>query len=326
MEGLLDWYDAHKRDLPWRRDLDPYRVWVSEVMLQQTRVDTVLPHYKRWMARFPDVHALAQADEETVLAQWAGLGYYGRARRLHAASRIVAKQGFPTDAAGWRALPGVGPYMSAAIASITRGEVVAAIDGNLTRVLARYHGIRDNVDRAGKPQVQAAARPDADRPGDWNQALMDLGATVCTPSPDCAACPLQTGCDAYAVGDAADLPVKDPKRSAKREAMHFAVLRQGPKVLVVPRTEGLLQGTWLPPGGPADTPLEDHVRAQTGLAVRIDDAPRVTKHVFTHRIWDMHVHGAAVIEGEPTGARWVDPEAPDVALSTAARKALAQVE
>lgn len=324
MDSLLAWYDAHRRDLPWRRDADPYRVWVSEIMLQQTRVDTVRGYYARWLERFPDVEALAAAPESEVMAAWAGLGYYGRARRLHAAAQVVARDGMPCDAAGWRALPGVGTYTAGAIASIALGEAVPAVDGNAIRVIARWLGLRGAADSgAGRRAIDAAAAHhlDATRPGDWNQAVMDLGSQVCMPvAPRCEVCPLQATCVARAEGAQADIPELRSKKRPLEVPMHFARITVGGRMLVVPRPDGgLLAGTWMLPGGAADEPLEDLVLAQTGLHIRLGDA-RPAKHVFTHRVWLMQVHDAEVIDGTPQG-RWVDMAAPAVALSTAARKA-----
>ena len=180
---LLVWYRKNRRDLPWRRTRDPYAIWVSEIMLQQTRVAAVVSYYERFLRRFPDVGTLARARIDTVLTLWSGLGYYRRARHLHAAARILRRDGFPRTAADWRRLPGVGPYTAAAVASIAFGEPAAVVDGNVTRVLSRLHALDD-----GRPVgdlAQAWLSPRA--PGDFNQAVMELGATVCTPrSPECA--------------------------------------------------------------------------------------------------------------------------------------------
>ncbi len=324
MEALLAWYDEHRRDLPWRRDTDPYRVWVSEIMLQQTRVETVLDYYRRWMQTFPDVQTLAAAPEADVMAAWAGLGYYGRARRLHAAARLVAEHGVPSGAAAWRGLPGIGAYTAGAIASIAQGEPVTAVDGNAIRVLARWLGLRDPADAGpGRRAIDAAAERHLDhgRPGDWNQALMDLGSRICTPvAPRCAECPLAAGCVAKRDGVQADIPSLKAKKRPVDVPVHFARIVHRGRLLVVPRpAEGLLAGTWMLPGGPADEALEDLVLAQTGLHIRLGDV-HDEKHVFTHRVWRMRVHDAQIIDGTATG-HWVDMDAPDVALSTAARKA-----
>ncbi len=189
----MAWYRRRRRDLPWRRTSDPYAIWVSEIMLQQTRVVAAIPYYERFLARLPDVATLARARIDTVLALWAGLGYYRRARFLHAAAKIVLREGFPKDAAGLRKLPGIGEYTSAAIASIAFGEPVAVVDGNVERLIARLYA----APHLNKREVGARAQKwlDESEPGDFNQAMMEMGATVCTPrSPSCGTCPLAKHC------------------------------------------------------------------------------------------------------------------------------------
>jgi A/G-specific adenine glycosylase len=193
--SLLDWFDRMKRDLPWRRTKDPYRIWVSEVMLQQTRVSAVLEYYKRFLRAFPNLRALARADEQDVLAQWSGLGYYRRARMMHAAARQLANEGrnLPRTSEGLRDLPGVGQYTAAAIASIAFGEPTAVVDGNVERVLLRLGGYGANEPLDFWSSAQQLI--DANRPGDFNQAMMELGATVCLPRvPDCKKCPVENWC------------------------------------------------------------------------------------------------------------------------------------
>ncbi len=238
---LLSWYDAHRRDLPWRRDSDPHRVWVSEIMLQQTRVAAVLEHYARFMKRFPTVGALAAAREQSVLAAWSGLGYYHRARRMHQAAKlIVLERGgiFPSRAEEWLALPGIGRYTAAAIASIAFGEAIAVVDGNVERVLARLQGtsIRD-----GGSWNAAQALLDQRRPGDFNQAMMELGATVCTPrAPKCLLCPLTTWCETRG-----EYPQIAPA-ARNRKQLCYGFVRNGESVLLVQRhTEArLMAGMW----------------------------------------------------------------------------------
>ena len=329
-EALLGWYDARRRDLPWRRDQDPYRVWISEVMLQQTRVETVLPYYAAWMERFPDLEALADADEESVLAAWSGLGYYSRARNLQAAARRMVADGVPDSEAGWRALPGVGPYTAGAVASIAFGRRVPAVDGNVVRVMSRLFDIGDDVTRAaGRRAVQdaAAALVPRDRPGDWNQAVMELGATVCTPRPDCDKCPVSDHCRARIAGILLERPVKPAKKAPRTDPMHFAAVLAGDRVLLTKQPPGLLAGTWLLPGGPRHLPLEDQVLEQAGVLVRLDDAPVEAVHRFTHRTWHMRVHRAEVLDvdhRQPARAvRWQPLDALDeLGLPTAARRAL----
>jgi A/G-specific adenine glycosylase len=217
---LLAWYDAGARDLPWRAPPgadrpDPYRVWLSEIMLQQTTVAAAGPYFARFLAQWPTVDALAAADEADVLREWAGLGYYARARNLCAAARVVAAAGgFPETAAGLRALPGVGPYTAAAIAAIAFGEPAVVIDANIERVTSRLFALPDALP-AGRPRLEAALKPlvPADRPGDFAQALMDLGATICTPrAPRCLLCPISADCQARAAGTPEAFPVKPAKR------------------------------------------------------------------------------------------------------------------
>src|SRR5512137_1830169 len=204
---LLRWYAAHKRELPWRKTHDPYRIWVAEIMLQQTQVETVISYYMRWLRRFPTVARLAAAPLDEVLAHWEGLGYYARARNLHRAAKLLVEKSrgqLPQTLDGLRALPGIGLYTAAAIGSIAFGIDAAALDGNLKRVLARIFDVRQDVTSpGGEKSVRALAESlvPPGRAGDYNQALMDLGATICTPrAPRCDACPVQTLCEAYRLG------------------------------------------------------------------------------------------------------------------------------
>ena len=229
-ERLLDWYAEHARNLPWRAAPEPYATWLSEVILQQTRVDTGTAYWHRFLAAFPTVQDLAAAPPEAVMALWKGLGYYSRARNLHAAARqiVTSRQGaMPTDAEGWRQLPGVGPYTAAAISSICFSEPVPVVDGNVQRVLSRLFDVADPVDRkAGKSAIEAAAASlvHPTRPGDSNQAWMELGALICKPkNPDCASCPLQSECAARIAGTHLQRPVKQPKKSAMEVQVVFDV-------------------------------------------------------------------------------------------------------
>ena len=261
--AIVDHYRRHRRDLPWRRTRDPYAIWVSEIMLQQTRVATVIPYWQRWMAQFPTVAALAAAEDDAVLAAWAGLGYYSRARNLARGARAVvaAGDGMPRDAAGLRGLPGVGAYTAGAIASIAYRERVALVDGNVARVLARVRGLDDDVkSTAGHRRVWAeaealvAALPAAADPGELNQGLMELGATVCTPtSPRCLDCPLSGQCVAARDGRQAELPVL-PRRRPAAELPRLAEvalwLVRTARVLVARRAAtGLYGGLWELPQG-----------------------------------------------------------------------------
>jgi A/G-specific adenine glycosylase len=262
-DALLAWYDRHRRRLPWRAEpgeaADPYRVWLSEIMLQQTTVVAVLPYYESFLTRFPTVAALAAAPEADVMAAWAGLGYYARARNLHACARAVAAAGgFPCDIAGLRALPGIGPYTAAAVAAIAFGVPAVPVDGNVERVVARLFAVSEPLP-AAKPAIAAGAmrlgaQPAAlARPSDFAQALFDLGATVCTPSsPACGVCPWLTGCVGRRQGIAADLPRKAPKALRPlRYGVHFWLTDATGSVLLRRRPpRGLLGGMTELPGTP----------------------------------------------------------------------------
>jgi A/G-specific adenine glycosylase len=239
---LLEWYDRHQRPLPWRSDRDPYRVWISEIMLQQTRVAAVLEHYARFLQRFPDVSTLAKAPESAVLAVWSGLGYYRRARFLRRAAReIVRKRGgkFPTTTEDWKTLPGVGRYTAAAIASIAFDEPVAAVDGNVERVLERLNG-RPLALKETWLQAQDLISPE--RPGDFNQAMMELGATVCLPGiPNCEACPIAAFCSARG-----PLVKSPPASRQKKSNLHYALNCSVQAVFLVQRARdsSLMPGMW----------------------------------------------------------------------------------
>lgn len=295
---LLAWYDGAKRDLPWRHTRDPYRIWLSEIMLQQTRVETVKDYYRRFLALFPTVADLARAPQEQVLKAWEGLGYYSRARNLQkAAQAVMDVHGgrFPSTLEGLLSLPGVGPYTAGAVGSIAFGLRVPAVDGNVYRVASRFFGVREDV---GRPDVQRRIRAlvdeslPADRPGDCNQALMELGATLCHPGePDCAACPLRALCDAAHEGDAALLPVHEKKRPPKRVDVAVCLLTYRGRVLVTRRGERMLGGLyvfWLIEDE-TDPARAQALLAEAGLACRFAGELGCARHVFTHRIWDMRL-------------------------------------
>jgi A/G-specific adenine glycosylase len=238
--SLLAWYDANRRDLPWRRTRDAYHIWISEIMLQQTRVAAVVVRYEQFLRRFPSVEKLAAAPVSSVLAEWSGLGYYRRARNLHAAAKIIAKKRvFPQNCESWRALPGVGRYTAAAMASIAFNEPVGLVDGNVERILRRLLSKLPSKAEAWK-SVQELL--DADRPGDFNQAMMELGATVCTPvQPRCTECPLRKFCHTRGHGQfAASKP-----RQEKREITHL-LMRRANSILLVRRSrnQSLMPGMW----------------------------------------------------------------------------------
>ena len=239
--SLLDWYDQNRRDLPWRRDVDPYRVWVSEIMLQQTRVAAVLDHYARFLRRFPTLQSLAAAREASVLAVWSGLGYYHRARRMRQAAKAIVRERkgiFPRTAEEWQILPGIGRYTAAAIASIAYGEPVAVLDGNVERVLDRMFDREEGREVAWQ---RAEMLLDRDRPGDFNQAMMELGATICTPrAPQCLLCPLNTWCRSRG---AETTQAQAPRQ---RKQLHYALAHKDGAVLLVrrPAEASLMAGMW----------------------------------------------------------------------------------
>ena len=293
-DDILNWYDLHRRALPWRGTQDLYRIWLSEIMLQQTQTETVKGYYARFLQRFPTVQALADADEGEVLKLWEGLGYYSRARNLHATAKKVARElggAFPKDAAGLRTLPGVGPYAANAIASIAYDEAAPALDGNQARVLSRVLAWEPEIKTPFDLLAPALELMSRKRPGDYNQALMDLGAMVCTPkNPNCGACPVSKRCRAFAEDAAQEFPRKPAPAVKKQQDLSILLVLMGDRLLVRRRPRGLLGGLWeFCPleghPGPEDIPgLLDEL-GFTGCEVvkRLPDA----RHVFTHRVWRM---------------------------------------
>jgi A/G-specific adenine glycosylase len=314
--ALLSFYDAAARPLPWRGTRDPYAVWVSEVMSQQTRVETVIPYYERWLRRFPDVDTLAGADIDAVLKHWEGLGYYSRARNLHAAANVVRERHAGTVPSTWeelRALPGIGDYTAGAIASIAWGRARPAVDGNVRRVLSRIFDLPQPSPRA--LHTIAAALVPADRPGDFNQSLMELGATICTPrAPRCTRCPLADDCAASAAGTQLQRPLPQRAKPIPTFDIVTAVLHDSRgRMLLLRRTGGLLRGLWCFPG-------EDAMGDPAAVALRIarrhaaplhDPVPLATvEHTFSHRrerydCWRIAVRDP--IDAEDTV--WMDDDA-----------------
>jgi A/G-specific adenine glycosylase len=343
--ALLGHYDRRRRSLPWRGETDAYRVLVSEVMLQQTRVETVARYYGPWLERFPDLAALADAEEDAVLKAWEGLGYYRRARNLHRAARSCRERpdgSLPSSYAELRVLPGVGAYTAGAVASIAFGEAVPAADGNVRRVLARLFDVPEP-----KPawlRNAAAGLVDPRRPGDWNQALMELGATVCVPrAPRCEACPVSAWCRARAVGTEAERPGRAVRREPRRATFALAVLRDGARVLLERRpAEGLLGGMWAFPerevddgygaGGASDGVARVAESAALALAAALGARPlapagRIAayEHRFTH-IHATYVPCVVPVDGAGVSGddlAWVEPGAPtELALPVAQRRIL----
>ncbi len=321
---LLAWYDRHRRQLPWRRDPSPYRVWLSEIMLQQTRVETVLPYYRRFLERFPSVEALAVAPVDEVLAQWSGLGYYRRARQLHAAAGRIAREGFPQTAAGLAELPGVGPYTAAAIASIAFGEAVPVVDGNVERVVARRLAMAEDPKRAsGRRRIRAAAGElvDPSRPGDSNQALMEVGATICTPrAPRCLLCPLAENCRARKEGNPEGYPVARKRRTPERVRRVVALVEREGRHLLFRRREDeeLMAGLWELPWCDSQRESLDRAALEGGLGRRYGGRWALgavvgrARHSITYRAIELDVCRAgfetagAVAEGPEAG--WFSPE------------------
>ena len=330
-EALLPWFREHARDLPWRRDREPYHVWLSEIMLQQTRVEAVKSYYLRFLEALPDIRSLAQAEPDLLNKLWEGLGYYSRVRNLQAAARqIMAEHGgvFPGDFAAIRALKGVGDYTAGAIASICFGLPTPAVDGNVLRVCARLTGDETPIDR---PEAKAALREElkdvypALRCGDFTQALMELGATVCLPNgaPDCLRCPCAGFCRSRD-GDWRRLPVKGEKRPRRREELTVFLLRCGGRYALRrrPRT-GLLAGLWEYPNVPGHLSPEEAVFQAETWGVRPREILRETRrtHIFTHVEWDMRAYFFSCGE-MPAEFTWADASDIDgrIALPTAFRK------
>jgi A/G-specific adenine glycosylase len=340
--ALLGWYRSERRDLPWRRTRDPYAIWVSETMLQQTRVEAVIPYYERFLARFPDVAALATADLDDVLSLWAGLGYYTRARNLkRAAEQVVTRfDGRVPDGVDMlRELPGVGRYTAGAIASIAFDHPAPIVDGNVARVLARLLGLREPIESgAVKARLwdEAERLADGPSPGDLNQALMELGARVCIPrAPRCDACPVSRFCDAYAAGDAESLPVRAPKRAPKQvHAVAALVLRRASALAVQRPEKGLLGGLWELPGGEIATgergpaALARVLRERTGLEVASIERAGRFDYAFTHRALRTTVYRCEVSSGRVRldgwdRHRWVSRETfTSLPLGTVSKRAL----
>jgi A/G-specific adenine glycosylase len=318
--ALLPWYDRHRRILPWRagprETPDPYRVWLSEIMLQQTTVKTVAPYFTRFIQKWPNVHGLAAAPLQDVLKAWAGLGYYARARNLHACAQSVVEKHagqFPSEEDALRALPGIGAYTAAAIAAIAFDRRAMPVDGNIERVVARLFAVEEPLP-AAKPAIRALAETltPARRPGDFAQAMMDLGATICTPQrPACALCPLNDGCEARRRGDPEIFPLKPPKRKGTlRRGAAFFALRADGRLLVRSRpSTGLL-------GGMTELPTTEWVadfKERSALAsapfarAKWKKLPGTVTHVFTHFPLELVVYAAQVPANTeaPRGARWV---------------------
>ncbi|MFP6656062.1 MAG: A/G-specific adenine glycosylase [Myxococcota bacterium] len=326
---LLRWYDANARNLPWRRSNDPYAIWISEAMLQQTRVETVIPYWQAFLTAFPDVESLARAELDEIYKIWTGLGYYSRARNLkHAAETIVAQYDgrLPETVDGLRELKGVGPYTAGAISSIAFDREEPIVDGNIIRVFSRAFGIREEI--TTKKIVDrlwwiAGVLVRGPRPGDFNQALMELGALVCTSrKPQCADCPIHKHCDAYAEGDVEKLPIKKSKPKPKPMRAVAGWIERDGKILIARRPEkGLMAGLWELPGGEIDLKQDGKDRIaeiiQTVVGLKIQDSQSFghIEHIFTHRKLDLEIFRCRLSRGQRVKRigysqhRWVSPSA-----------------
>jgi A/G-specific adenine glycosylase len=333
--ALLGWYERTRRTLPWRASRDPYRVWVSEVMLQQTTVKAVTPYFEAFVARFPDVRALAAAAEDEVLAAWSGLGYYQRARNLHrGARRLVERhQGrFPRTLEGALDLPGVGLYTASAVLSIAHGVPLPVVDGNVRRVLARLLALRGPQWRREGPYYNVAQDVlEPSDPGAWNQAVMELGATVCTPRrPACPACPVRAHCLARQQGLVDELPERQPRARPVQVNVAAAVVERSGRVLLVRREEGRLMGrmwevpqTSLASRGLAD--LEPELAARHGLRVAAGPLLARVRHAITFRRIRVDVHAARLRRepaDDPGRYAWVRPNGIELPVSALTRKIL----
>jgi A/G-specific adenine glycosylase len=328
---LLNWYAEHARQLPWRGDPDPYKVWISEMMLQQTRVGTVIPYYLRWIERFPSIPALAAASEQDVLSAWEGLGYYSRARNLHRAAQVMMEKysgQLPDDVQELQRLPGIGRYTAAAIASIAFGRDEPALDGNIRRVLSRLFDVSLPArSPAGEKRLWelAGAHLPPGRAGDYNQALMDLGASICTPrSPACTRCPLAELCQARLLGVQEERPVMEPKPPIPHHTVAAAVIQkedgpQGVNILLARRpSHGLLGGLWEFPGGKLqdgeDLPacLKREICEELGVDISVGEQFGVYRHAYTHFRLTLHAFLCTLTDGAPQALeaselRWVMP-------------------
>ncbi len=303
-KNLLTWYRAYKRSLPWRETDNPYYIWVSEIMLQQTRVDTVIPYYEKFIKRFPTVNVLAEADEQEVLKMWEGLGYYSRARNLHSAVKeIVATYDskVPADEVQLGELPGIGPYTKGAILSIAFNQAIPAVDGNVMRVLSRVLCIEDNVlEQKTNRFIEKIVKEIIceEDPASFNQGLMEIGATICTPrKPSCTECPLQHQCCAFQRNVTEQLPVRVKKTKQKKLDYYVIIIKdQHGNIAIEQRpNEGLLANLWQFPMVLKENILINHtIFSSKGVRIRLGTKLGEIKHLFSHLIWHLHVYEGIV--------------------------------
>jgi len=330
-QAILPWYDANRRELPWRQDKEPYHVWLSEIMLQQTRVEAVKGYYRRFLQKLPDIASLAACDDETLHKLWEGLGSYSRVRNLKKAAQVIMQQHgglFPQTHSQVLALPGIGEYTAGAICSICFDLPTPAVDGNVLRVVSRLTEDVTPIDRPAlkKEVTDALAAVYPDRAGDFTQALMELGATVCGPNrkPDCEACPCREFCQAHQNGTAEQLPVKTPKKQRRTEEKTVFILSCCGRYALTKRgEEGLLAGLWQFPDTPGKLELPAALEKVEEYGLKLKEIYRQVekKHVFTHIEWQMRGYYLEV--AEPEGSfLWLTPEQMDAqaALPTAYRQ------
>lgn len=323
-KSLHAWFRRRRRSLPWRETKDPYRIWVSEVMLQQTQVATARPYYEAFVRAFPDVRCLAAAPFDAVIKRWEGLGYYARVRNLHRAAAIVADVyggGIPATYDTFRALPGVGDYIASAVLSIAHGAPHAVVDGNVKRVLARLFLIDAPVNKSGSTVLYkrvAEALLDRRRPGDFNQAVMELGALVCRPgTPECGACPLTRSCRAFESGRQLEFPRREPKKRVPHHHTAVGVIRKGRRVLITRRRrDGFLGGLWEFPGGKiepgesAPDACRREIREELGLSVEVGDHLTRVEHAYSHfkismDVFDCRYTAGRVVLNGPDAFKWI---------------------
>lgn len=312
--SLLPWFSANKRAMPWRSNRTPYRVWISELMLQQTRVDQVIPYFNRFMKRFPSLKSLAEAPQEEVLKQWEGLGYYSRARNLHKAAQLIVSEHngrFPKTEEEILKLPGVGSYTTAAIGSLAFNLDLAVLDGNVIRVISRLHAYtKDTRTTPAKKELQQWANTllVKGEAGNFNEAMMELGATICLPkNPNCEACPLTSKCLARVSGRPTDYPVKAPKKKVPHIVVGAAVVtnRKGEVLIAQRRNEDMLGGLWEFPGGKQETGetiqqcIARELNEELGINIEVQDYLTTVKHAYSHFTMEMHTYFAEVKSGAP---------------------------
>ena len=324
---LLSWYDVNKRTLPFRDISNPYYTWLSEIMLQQTQVNTVIPYFKKWIRAFPSLIDVAIASQHDVLKQWEGLGYYSRCRNFHKASQIVMEKyhgKIPSDYEQFLALPGVGTYTAGAVLSIAFNQAIPAIDGNIRRIASRFLGRKKMSPNAHKRIVNFLQNEiHSKRPGDFNQALMDLGSIICTAkNPECDKCPIQINCKAFKFGSPEAYPEKIKKKKSPHYQVAAGLIWKGEKFLIQQRAEnGLLGGLWEFPGGKVEIgetleeALKRELMEECKLSPKIHRKAGTVKHVFTHFSIEMNLFHCSVDQGQPKTDlpfQWILPKETEI--------------